>query len=263
MRSGVEVSARFAVSAIVALTITGGVCPRAVHAGGPPGADAAPGAGEPVTSAPTDAPTAQPGVAPVTTTLRVPAGHGGPSVPVTLATTPLTKGVRSGTQAPASERRGPLAPLAFLVPFAAFTHRPKLSGPAVSHELPRSAVRAPSIPVREAGKREEAIERVTMAGTWTTGARTTAFPEEVVLRAMATRQPQFTRCWDRAQLSDTVPSSNKVNLHLELDAAGKITAVSAATDSPKLAACLTGNARQLSFPSPGKPSAIDVPLMFR
>jgi hypothetical protein len=190
-------------------------------------------------------------------------------VPVTLATTPSTKvppGVRTGSQAPAVEpRRVPFAPLAVLAPFAAFTSRAKPPGrPEPSRALAPTVARGPAIPARGPGKRDENVERVTMGGSWPTGARTTAYPEEVVLRAMSASQPQFTRCWDKAQLADVVPSSNKVNLHLELDGTGKITAVTAATDSPKLAACLVVHARQLTFPSPGgKPAVVDVPLMFR
>lgn len=271
MRPGGMVSIRFAVSAVVALTIAGGVCLRAAHAGGPPGADAAPGATEPVAPAPGDAPPTLPakvppakaaGVTGATTTLHVPAGDG-PSVPVTLATTPATKlqAAARGSQA-VEPHRGPFAPLAVLAPFSQLLHHPR--PPVPPRALAPTVMRGPAIPAAGGSRRDESVQRVTMGGTWATSAKTTAYPEEVVLRAMATRQPEFTRCWDKAQLSDTAPSSNKVNLHIELDGAGKITAVSAATDSPKLAACLAVHARQLSFPSPGgKPAIVDVPLMFR
>ncbi|HET9622582.1 MAG TPA: hypothetical protein VFP84_14520, partial [Kofleriaceae bacterium] len=210
-------------------------------------------------------PPVEPDAAPVTTTLAVPAGEGVPSVPMTLVTTPPgkpqpvahTSGKPSASVAEAPRR--PFAPLAPLEPFLPLMHLP--APPARPAPLPQPASRGPAIPV---ARREEPVERVPIRERSTPApAATAALPEEVVLRAMASAQPQLQRCWDKAQLSDQVPGSNKVSLHLELDAAGKITTARATTDSPRLAACLVVRARQLAFPAPGKPAVVDLPLMFR
>ena len=94
-------------------------------------------------------------------------------------------------------------------------------------------------------------------------AKTTTFPDEVVVKAIGVGQPAFLRCWARAQRTDPVLISTKVHLHLEIDASGRVASVRSDSDSPKLASCLAVVARQLPFPAPGTPAVVDMPLIFR
>jgi hypothetical protein len=97
--------------------------------------------------------------------------------------------------------------------------------------------------------------------------RTITLPEEVVVKAMAAGQQTFLRCWALAQREDpalgAAPGTVKIRLHLEIDERGKVTAVQSDTSSEALARCLAVVARALPFPAPGKPAAVDLPLMFR
>jgi hypothetical protein len=96
----------------------------------------------------------------------------------------------------------------------------------------------------------------------TPATRTITLADEVVVKAMAVGQPAFLRCWVRAQRIDALDAA-KVRLHLEIDAAGRVTASRSDSDSPTLSSCLSRVARQLPFPPPGQPAVVDLPLMFR
>jgi hypothetical protein len=127
---------------------------------------------------------------------------------------------------------------------------------------------APSAPLgteRSAveGKQEVAAHRVaSIAPPPAPHRRAVTLPDGVVVKAVGVGQPAFLRCWARAQRSDSPPSSTKVHLHVELDAAGKVTASQSDSDSPALSRCLAIVARQLPFPAPGTPAVIDLPLLF-
>lgn len=112
-------------------------------------------------------------------------------------------------------------------------------------------------------KQEAPAERVSSAPPRTPPVKTITLPEEVVVKAMAAGQAAFLRCWARAQRTDPVLISTKVQLHLEIDASGKVTAVQSDTDSSTLSRCLATVARWLPFPEPGKPAVVDMPLIFR
>lgn len=112
-------------------------------------------------------------------------------------------------------------------------------------------------------KREAPAERVSIAPPRPPSVRVVTLPEEVVLKTMAAGQPLFLRCWTKAQRVDPGLDASKVRLRLEIDAAGKVTAVQSDTDSPPLARCLAVAARQLAFPAPGRPIVVELPLMFR
>lgn len=92
--------------------------------------------------------------------------------------------------------------------------------------------------------------------------RAVTLPDEVVVRAMGAGQQAFLRCWSRAQRSDAPPTADKVRLHLEIDAQGRVAAATSDSDSPALERCLQVVARRLPFPPPGRPAVVDVPLMF-
>ena len=92
--------------------------------------------------------------------------------------------------------------------------------------------------------------------------RAIALPEEVVVRALSAGQTAFLHCWARAQQREGAIAS-KVQLHLEVDAEGKVIAASSDADSPALSRCLTLVARHLPFPAPGQLAMVDLPLIFR
>jgi hypothetical protein len=89
-----------------------------------------------------------------------------------------------------------------------------------------------------------------------------ALPEEVVFHAIAAGQSAFLRCWARAQRTDPMEIAAKVRMRLEVDAAGKVTAVASDSESPVLSRCLAVVARQLPFPAPGRPVVVELPLIF-
>jgi hypothetical protein len=111
-------------------------------------------------------------------------------------------------------------------------------------------------------KREQPVERVP-SPPLSPPERAITLPEEVVVKAMDAGHQAFLHCWARAQNSDAPPSGNKIRLHLDIDAHGRVSAVRSDTDSPKLAGCLAVVARRLPFPAPGQPAVVEVPLMFR
>jgi hypothetical protein len=92
--------------------------------------------------------------------------------------------------------------------------------------------------------------------------RMVTLPEEVVVHAMDAGRQSFLRCWARAQRSDAPPTADKVRLHLEIDEQGRVTAATSDSDSPALERCLGVVGRGLSFPPPGRPAVVDLPLMF-
>ncbi|HEX3757790.1 MAG TPA: hypothetical protein VHW23_03750 [Kofleriaceae bacterium] len=93
--------------------------------------------------------------------------------------------------------------------------------------------------------------------------RAVTLPEEIVVQAIGAGQQAFLRCWARAQRSDAPPTANKVQLHLEIDDQGRVTAARSDSDSPAFERCLQVVARRLPFPPAGRPAAVDLPLMFR
>jgi hypothetical protein len=115
------------------------------------------------------------------------------------------------------------------------------------------------------GKQEVAAHRIASVAPPAAPAsrvRAVTLPDEVVVKAVGVGQPAFLRCWARAQRSDSPPSSTKVHLHVELDAAGKVTAIQTDSDSPALSRCLAVVARQLPFPAPGTRAVVNLPLLF-
>lgn len=82
------------------------------------------------------------------------------------------------------------------------------------------------------------------------------------MTAVRALQPTFLACWKRAQRSDPMLTSARIRLSIELDAAGAVTSSRADAEDEKLARCLANVARKLSFPAPGRPAALDVPLYF-
>jgi len=117
-------------------------------------------------------------------------------------------------------------------------------------------------PSAASAKQEPPASRVSSAPVRPSPVRGITLPDEVVVKAVGAGQQAFLRCWARAQRIDPAGSS-KVHLHLEIDGGGRVTAVHSDTDSPTLASCLTVIARQLPFPAPGRPAAVDLPLLFQ
>lgn len=88
-------------------------------------------------------------------------------------------------------------------------------------------------------------------------------PDEVVLRLLETGRAVFVRCFKKAIAADPTELSFKVRVHVELDAAGAITAARTDTTNPTLDACLARSVRWLKFPATGRPAAADLPLFYR
>ncbi len=88
-------------------------------------------------------------------------------------------------------------------------------------------------------------------------------PDEVVVKAIDAGRHAFLRCWVRAQRTEAKPIASKVQLHLELDEQGAVTAVECNADSVALTRCLSLVARRLPFPAPGRAVSVDLPLMFQ
>jgi hypothetical protein len=112
-------------------------------------------------------------------------------------------------------------------------------------------------------KQEPPIERVSTARRGAAVAPTITIAEEVVVKVMGTGQPLFLRCWDRALRKATGSIAGKVRLHLDIDEQGRVTAARSDSESAELSRCLVLVARQLSFPAPGQPAVVELPLMFR
>ena len=128
--------------------------------------------------------------------------------------------------------------------------------------MPRGLPSGPATASAANLKQEASTERVSSARPRTVPVRAITLADEVVVRAMSIGQPAFLRCWARAQRIDALDAA-KIRLHLEIDAAGRVTASRSDSESPTLSSCLAVVARRLPFPAPGVPAVVDVPLMFR
>jgi hypothetical protein len=111
-------------------------------------------------------------------------------------------------------------------------------------------------------KRERTPSRVSTGALPEPTASVATLPDEIVVRVMGTAQPEFLRCWARAQRNEGLDGA-KIRMHLEIDAHGKVIATSSDAESPTLSRCLAAIARQLPFPAPGMPAVVELPLMFR
>jgi hypothetical protein len=178
------------------------------------------------------------------------------------------------------EARARLAafPVALVMPWQCALEMPgtdaRTAAPALTGAQPAPGSRSRDVPPAAATasaasvKQEASTERVSTSeasrGGWRprVPTRTITLADEVVVKAMSVGQPAFLRCWARAQRIDALDTA-KIRLHLEIDAAGRVTASHSDSDSPTLSSCLAVVARQLPFPAPGLPAMVDVPLMFR
>lgn len=129
---------------------------------------------------------------------------------------------------------------------------------------PNAPPHDPALPAPSAvtPKQEHPEPRIPAAPLPASPVRAVTLPDEVVVQAIGAGQQAFLRCWARAQRSDAPPTTDKVRLHLEIDAQGRVTAASSDSDSPALERCLQIVVRRLPFPPPGRPSVVDLPLMF-
>jgi hypothetical protein len=189
------------------------------------------------------------------------------SVPAGGSSSPSALGAARPTTAPvpaaapvAEPPRVPFSPLEPVAPFGPFV-QPRPLAPHAS----RPPAIPPGGPATSAadGKHEAPAGRVPGAPPHPPPVRMIMLPEEVVIKAMGIGHEAFLHCWRKAMQFDPPPSSAKVQLRLELDAAGKVTKIEPGTDSRPLASCLTSVARNLPFPAPGQPAIVDLPLMFR
>jgi hypothetical protein len=114
---------------------------------------------------------------------------------------------------------------------------------------------------------EAAPQRVAPGGTPATAPPTKParrLADDVVVRALDVMQPAFLRCYKRSQRDNPRSLTLKVNVHLEIDAAGAVTAATTdLRDDAPLAACILAVAKKLPFPVPYEPVFVDIPLHFR
>jgi hypothetical protein len=87
-------------------------------------------------------------------------------------------------------------------------------------------------------------------------------PDQVVVRALDVGKPALMRCFARAQKADPLLSSAKVRIHMEVDAAGVVTAVTTDAATPAFSNCLAYVARGLAFGASGSPAVVEVPMFF-
>jgi hypothetical protein len=83
-------------------------------------------------------------------------------------------------------------------------------------------------------------------------------PEASLVHVLDLAQPAFLGCFHRAQRNDPTLISAKINLHLFVDTSGAVMSVSTDVTDPKLATCLTNNARRLKFPPPSALAVADM-----
>jgi hypothetical protein len=83
-------------------------------------------------------------------------------------------------------------------------------------------------------------------------------PEAALVHALDIAQPAFLGCFHRAQRNDPTLISAKINVHLFVDTTGSVMSVSTDVTDPKLATCLSNNARRLTFPPPSALAVADL-----
>jgi len=148
------------------------------------------------------------------------------------------------------------------------------SGPAEERELaPASGAAPTSESIQSTAPREEVAPARIAPGTAPTAptAPTAAKPkrpprrlsDDIVVRALDRMQPAFLRCFKRLQDADLSVGSLKVNIHLEMDAAGAFTLVQNDATDAALNTCITRVAGKLPLPVPWEPVYADIPLLFR
>ena len=88
-------------------------------------------------------------------------------------------------------------------------------------------------------------------------------PDEVVVRALDGGRAAFIGCWKRALKADPMLDATKVKVHVELDAAGSVVAVTHDAANQKLGNCLMTVARGLKFTAPQAAAVAEFPLFFQ
>jgi hypothetical protein len=88
-------------------------------------------------------------------------------------------------------------------------------------------------------------------------------PDDVVVRLLETGRAAFVRCFKKAIAADPTELAFKVRVHVEVDAAGAITAARTDATNPALDACLARSTGWLAFPATGKRVVVEFPLLYR
>lgn len=87
-------------------------------------------------------------------------------------------------------------------------------------------------------------------------------PDETVVRALNQLQSAFVACFKRAHRANPMLGPVRVKVRLELDPAGMVVVAANDAIDTKLSRCISMVAKQLPFPVPGAPAAVDFPLFF-
>ncbi len=107
-----------------------------------------------------------------------------------------------------------------------------LTGPPRPERQPTTAEPAPVVPVKRA-----------------------MLPDAVVVQVMDVGRAALFGCVKRARDREPNLGTIKIELKLEIDAEGAVTAATAELEDTRLQNCLTRVARGLHFPAPGVPAA--------
>ncbi|HEY0195069.1 MAG TPA: hypothetical protein VGC42_28340 [Kofleriaceae bacterium] len=182
------------------------------------------------------------------------AGPVAPAAPgVRVATTPPIAQVIEPRPGMAVAGKRPWSPLAPIQPFGPWQRRP----------LPPMAPPAGQLPPRETpGKQEPAPVRTPVTPPPAAGVLRAHLPTAVVLHALDAGQAAFRACWVRSHRQNAAPSSGKIQIHVEVDADGKVSAAHSDTDAAPLDRCLCNVAAHLPFPARGQPASAELSLLF-
>ncbi len=157
-------------------------------------------------------------------------------------------------------RREAAEPPRYIVVSAGSTARPDASEPP---PVTKSAL-APAVEPPSATKSAAAERAAAPAAAKPAGGRRSPPLQVRLTRAFTRRRPQIERCLRRH--AGDVPSGERVQVRFEVDARGRIRAVSlepaTAAESP-LGRCILQVARTTRFPSTGAPLAFRIPVRLR
>jgi hypothetical protein len=92
---------------------------------------------------------------------------------------------------------------------------------------------------------------------------TATLPDDVVIGLLETGRAAFVRCFKKAIAADPTELSFKVKLHVELDAAGAITASRTDSANKDLDTCLVRMAAWLKYPVSDKGVVVELPLIYQ
>jgi hypothetical protein len=116
-----------------------------------------------------------------------------------------------------------------------------------------SATRTPTTPPLAPGPHVERTPGRAPASPPRPGPRV-MIADDIVVQVTDRGRPALLACVRRAQQRDPTIVPRRIDLQLDIDANGAVTAVHSELEDPRLAACFAGVSRGLHFPAPGSPA---------